>query len=72
MHVIFQENCDFERDRIRLPYGNLRRQEFDPWVRKIPWRRKWQTTPVFLSGESQGLRSLAGYIQSIGSQRVGI
>ena len=29
--------------------------------RKIPWRRKWQPTPVFLSGESHGLRSLAGY-----------
>ena len=34
---------------------------FDPWVRKIPWSRKWQTTPVFLPGESHGQRSLAGY-----------
>ena len=25
---------------------------FDPWVRKIPWRRKWQLTPVFLPGKS--------------------
>ena len=33
----------------------------DPWVRKIPWRRKWQPTPVFLPGESHGQRSLAGY-----------
>ena len=33
---------------------------FDSWVRKIPWRRKWQTTPVFLPGESHGQRSLAG------------
>ena len=30
-----------------------------PWVGKIPWRRKWQPTPVFLPGESQGQRSLA-------------
>ena len=37
------------------------RPEFDPWVRKIPWRRKWQPTPVFLPGESRGQRSLAGY-----------
>ena len=37
------------------------RLEFDPWVRKILWRRKWQPTPVFLPGESHGLRSLAGY-----------
>ena len=29
-----------------------RRREFDPWVRKIPWRRKWQSTPVFLPGKS--------------------
>ena len=35
--------------------------EFDPRVRKIPWRRVWQPTPVFLPGESPGHRSLAGY-----------
>ena len=33
---------------------------FDPWVGKIPWRKKWQPTPVFLPGESHGQRSLAG------------
>ena len=33
----------------------------DPWVGKIPWRRKWQPIPVFLPGEFHGLRSLAGY-----------
>ena len=38
-----------------------RRCRFDPWVRKISWRRKWQPTPVFLPGESPGQRSLAGY-----------
>ena len=32
----------------------------DPWVWKIPWRRAWQPTPVFLSGESHGQRSLVG------------
>ena len=37
------------------------RSGFDPWVRKIPWRRKWQPTPVFLPGESHGWRSLVGY-----------
>ena len=35
--------------------------QFDPWVRKIPWRRKWQSTPVFFPGESHGQRSLTGY-----------
>ena len=33
---------------------------FDPWVRKIPWRRSRQPTPVFVPGESHGQRSLAG------------
>ena len=36
------------------------RNGFDPWVRKIPWRRKWQPTPVFLPGESHGQWSLPG------------
>ena len=31
------------------------------WVRKIPWRRLWQPTPVFLSGQSHGQRSPVGY-----------
>ena len=38
-----------------------RKGRFDPWVRKIPWRRAWQPTPVFLPGESHGQRSLVGY-----------
>ena len=33
---------------------------FDPWVGKIPWRRKWQPTPVHLPGKSHGRRSLVG------------
>ena len=37
------------------------RLRFDPWVRKIPWRRARQPTPVFLPGESHGQRSLVGY-----------
>ena len=42
-------------------FRKYKRFKFDPWVRKIPWRREWQLTPVFLSGESHGLRSLVGY-----------
>ena len=38
-----------------------RRPGFDPCIRKIPWRRKWQPTPVLLPGESHGGRSLVGY-----------
>ena len=38
------------------------RHEFDPWARKISWRRKWQPAPVFfLPGESHGRRNLVGY-----------
>ena len=39
----------------------LKRHGFNPWVRKIFWRRKWQSTSIFLPGESHGLRSHAGY-----------
>ena len=37
------------------------RPRFDPWVRKIPWRKAWQPTPVFLPGESHEQRHLVGY-----------
>ena len=43
---------------IRL---QCRRHRFDSWVRKIPWRRKWQPTPVFLPRKSHWQRILAGY-----------
>ena len=44
------------------------RPRFDPWVGKIPWRRKWQPPPVFPPGKSHGRRSLAGYSPWGGSQ----
>ena len=34
---------------------------FDPWVRKIPWRREWLPTPVFLPGEFHGQKGLVDY-----------
>jgi len=34
---------------------------FDPWFGKIPWRREWLLTPVFLPGESHGQKSPVGY-----------
>ena len=36
-------------------------QEFNPWVEKIPWSRKWQPAPVFLPGKFHRQRSLVGY-----------
>ena len=47
------ENCPLMKD--------LNFSGFDSWVGKIPWKRKWTPTPVFLTGESHGQRSLAGY-----------
>ena len=51
-HVILEPTCQY---RITKRCG------FNPWVGKIPWRGKWQPTPVFLPGESQGQGSLADY-----------
>ena len=48
-----------------------KRRRFGPWVRKIPWRKAWQPTLVFLPGEIHGQRSLVGYMQSMVLQRVG-
>ena len=43
--------------------------EFNPWVEKVPWRRAWQSTPVFLPGESLWTEEPDG-LQSVGSQRI--
>ena len=40
--------------------GRCKKCRFEPWVRKIPWSRKWQPTPAFLPGKSHGQRSQAG------------
>ena len=45
-------------ERIGLQCG---RPGFSPWLGKIPWRRAWHPTPVFLPGESHRQRNLAGY-----------
>ena len=57
-----------EGKSICLQCGRFR---FDPWIGKIPWKRKWQPAPVLLPGKSHGQRSPAGYSQSMGLQRVG-
>ena len=46
---------------FKFVYMLLSLKRLTPWVRKIPWRRKWQPTPVLLPGESHGGRSLLGY-----------
>ena len=54
----FQTFFLYEYASVCLQCG---RPGFDPWVGKIPWRRKWQSTPVLLPGKSHGQRSLVGY-----------
>ena len=57
----------FTRNIQQVPFSCLfcrrrhRRPRFNPWIGKIPRRRAWQPTPVFLPRESHGQRSLAGY-----------
>ena len=46
-----EPTCQFRRHK---------KHEFNPWLRKIPWRKVWQPTLVFLPGESHGQRSLVG------------
>ena len=49
----------FKSRDITLP--QCTRHRFDPWVGKIPWRRKRQPSPLFLPGKFHGQRTLAGY-----------
>ena len=52
------------------PACQCRRSDFSLWIGKIPWRKKWQPTPVFLPGESPQTEQPGG-LQFMGSQRVG-
>ena len=54
------------KERVSL---QCRRSQFDPWVGKIPWRREWQPSPVFLPGESPGTEEPGGLL-SMELQRV--
>ena len=54
--VVKNPHADVADIRVCL---SCRRSSFHPWPRKIPWRRKWQPTPVFLAEESHGQNSLA-------------
>ena len=49
---------------------DIMRCRYDPWVGKIPWKRAWQPTLVFLPGETHGPRSVVGY-SLWGLKRVG-
>ena len=75
--VIYLHTCHLLTSQVawvvKEPACQCRRHKrcgFDPWVGKIPWRRTWQPTPVFLPGESPWREGLGG-LQSIGSPGVG-
>ena len=60
-------------DSGKQPSCQCRRHKkcrFNPWFRNIPWRRAWQSAPIFLPGESHGKSSPMSGLQSIGLQRV--
>ena len=65
---------DIDGEILGFPSGSDGKEStcqcrFNPWVGKMPWRRVWQPTPIFLLGKSHGQNSLAG-LQSMGLQRV--
>ena len=64
-HKCFPGGSDGKRIHLQC-----RRPGFNPWVRKIPWRRKWQPTPVLLPGKPPRTEEPGGR-QSMGLQRVG-
>ena len=59
IHPSWTENID--KLDVEKQCRRHKRRGFSPWAGKILRGRAWQPTPVFLSGESQGQRSLAGY-----------
>jgi len=68
-HFFFFFFCGSGGEGRGFPYGsdgkesacNVEDHEFNPWVGKVPRRREWQSTPVFLPGEFHGQWSLGGY-----------
>ena len=71
-NICFRLYCGFSGGSVvknPLQYRQYGRCEFDHWVGRIPWRRKWQPIPVFFLVKSYAEES--GGLQSMGLQRVG-
>ena len=65
-HLVFGDSClgfpgGTSGKESTIQCRRRKRHGFNPWGRKIPWRKAWQPIPVLLPGESHGQRSLAGY-----------
>ena len=58
IYIYMSFPCGSDGKSVSLQGG---RPRFSPWVKKIPWRRKWQPTPVLLPGKLHGWRNLVGY-----------
>ena len=50
--------------------GRQRRHRFDPWVGKVPWKRKWQATPIFLLAKFRRQRILTGYSSWVAESQI--
>ena len=50
---------------VKNPPCQCRRPRFDPWVGKLPWRKEWQPTPVFLTGHFHGQRSFRAIVHRV-------
>ena len=62
IYYIYNASPVAQREESVCQCRRHRRHGFNPWVRKIPWRRKWQPIPVFLPEKSHRQSSLVGYI----------
>ena len=60
-HLLIPRWLSGKEDARDTNVGDSRDAGFNPWVRKILWRRKWKPNPVFLPGKSHGQGSLAVY-----------
>ena len=60
LYIIIRKCKGFPGSTVVKIHRRHKRKGFNPWAKKIPWRRKWQLTPIFLPGESHGQRSLVG------------
>ena len=61
LHCVLRHSTDAGGKESACQCRRHKRGSLDTWIGKIPWRRKWQSVPVFLPGKSHGQRSLAGY-----------
>ena len=60
MYIVLRTRASLVAQMVKN-LSTMQETRVDPWVGKIPWRRKWQPTPVFLPGEFHAQRSLAAY-----------